>query len=136
MPATTTIRGSGTSRSPPVSGQRKRDLRGRLKRGPEQGDEALDWVRRFGGHERLLQRLVRREQAALMRLSFVVVDERFVLIAVPGDAAVESEAYSARFVLRHLLVIEDVEVARAFSEVHGQLWKRAEPLPLLGRSCA
>jgi len=86
-------------------------------------------VRRFGGHGRLLQRLVHREQAALMRLSFVVVDERFVLIAVPGDAAVESEAYSARFVLRHLLVIEDPDVARAFSEVHGQLWRRAEPLP-------
>lgn len=98
---------------------------------PEQGDGALDWVRRFGSHERLLQRLVRREQAALTRLSFVVVDERFVLLAVPGDTAIESEAYSARFVLRHLLVIEDADVARAFSEVHGQLWRRAGPLPTL-----
>ena len=61
--------------------------------------------------------------------SFVVVDERFVLVAVPGDAAVESETYSDRLVLRHLLVVEDEEVARAFSEVHSQLWRRAELLP-------
>jgi|GEM_PF-5017850 len=63
---------------------------------PEQGAEALDWVRRFGGHPRLLQRFVQREQASLMRLSFVVVDEQCVLIAVPGNAAVESEAYTPR----------------------------------------
>lgn len=113
--------------------------RAQLKRGielrrviflrPEQGDEALEWVGRFGVHPRLLQRLVRRERAALMRFSFVVVDDACVLVSVPGDAAVECEAYSTRFVLRHLLVIEDREVARAFTEVHEQLWRRAEPLP-------
>lgn len=60
-----------------------------------------------------------------MRFSFVVVDERWSILSVPGDAAVDGEGYAGRFVLRHLLAIEDAEIAEAFTEVHRQLWRRA-----------
>jgi hypothetical protein len=86
---------------------------------------AYEWVRKFGHHERLQQRVILAERAEVMRVSFVVVDERWSILSVPGDAAVDGEGYAGRFVLRHLLAIEDAEIAEAFTEVHRQLWRRA-----------
>lgn len=65
------------------------------------------------------------DRADVMRLSFVVVDERWSILSVPGDAAVDGEGYAGRYLLRHLLAIEDAEIAEAFTEVHRQLWRRA-----------
>ena len=37
----------------------------------------------------------------------------------------DGEGYASRFVLKHLLVVDDPDVADAFAEVHSQLWSRA-----------
>lgn len=92
---------------------------------PDHAPGAYDWVRRFGRHDRLQQRVVLPDRADVMRLSFVVVDERWAILSVPGDAAIDGEGYAGRYVLRHLLAIEDPEIAEAFTEVHRQLWRRA-----------
>lgn len=92
---------------------------------PDHAPGAYDWIRKFGRHERLQQRVVLPDRADVMRLSFVVVDERWSILSVPGDAAVDGEGYAGRYVLRHLLAIEDAEIAEAFTEVHRQLWRRA-----------
>lgn len=92
---------------------------------PDHAPGAYDWVHRFGRHERLQQRVILPDRADVMRLSFVVVDERWSILSVPGDAAVDGEGYAGRYVLRHLLAIEDAEIAEAFTEVHRQLWRRA-----------
>ena len=92
---------------------------------PDHAPGAYDWVHRFGRHERLQQRVILPDRADVMRLSFVVVDERWSILSVPGDASVDGEGYAGRYVLRHLLAIEDAEIAEAFTEVHRQLWRRA-----------
>lgn len=95
---------------------------------PEQAPHAFEWVARFGEHDGLKQRLVPPEQAELVRMSFVVVDERWVLIAVPGGAAVHGEEYSHNLIMRHLLAVDDARVAAGFTAIHEQLWRRAGPL--------
>jgi len=62
-------------------------------------------------------------------MSFVVVDERWVLIAVPGGDAIHGEDYSNNLIMRHLLVVDDTRVAAGFTTIHEQLWRRAAPLP-------
>jgi hypothetical protein len=47
---------------------------------------------------------------------------------VPGFAAHEDGSYESDFLLRHLLVIRDHEVARAFLRVHADLWAHAVPV--------
>jgi len=94
----------------------------------EHAPPAYEWVVKFGRHKGLQQRVILPDKADVMRVSFAVVDERFAILSVPGDAAVDSESYAGRFVLRHLLVVEDPEVAEAFTEAHSQLWRRAAVL--------
>ncbi len=96
---------------------------------PEQAPHAFEWVAQFGEHKGLQQRLVPPEQADLVRMSFVVVDERWVIIAVPGGAAVHGEDYSKNLIMRHLLAIDDANVAAGFTTIHEQLWRRAASLP-------
>jgi hypothetical protein len=76
----------------------------------------------------LKQRVILPEQADVMRMSFVVVDNRWAILSVPGGAAVDNEGYATAFVLRDLLVVESPEAAVAFTEVHSQLWRRAAAL--------
>lgn len=95
---------------------------------PERRPGAYAWVERFGAHAGLKQRVVRQERAALTRHSFVVVDGAKVLLSIPGGEATDTELYSSALVLRHLLTLEDARVAQAFTEIHGQLWSRAEVL--------
>jgi len=96
---------------------------------PEQAPYAFEWVAQFGEHHGLQQRLVPPGQADLVRMSFVVVDERWVLIAVPGGDAIHSEDYSKNLIMRHLLAVDDARVAAGFTNIHEQLWRRAAPLP-------
>lgn len=97
---------------------------------PEQDPEVYSWVVRFGESEGLQQRLVPPAQASLVRTSFAVVDERYVLLSINGTSPVDGEEYAGRLVLRHLLVLENHQVVRAFCEAHEQLWRRAQPLDL------
>lgn len=89
---------------------------------------SLDWVAEFGNHENLRQRVVLPEQGRLMRLCFVLVDASEVLIAVPGYEPVDAAPFAARFLLRHLLIILDRNVAAAFIGVYEQIWRSALPL--------
>jgi len=94
---------------------------------------AYGWLEEFGGHDGLEQRVVLPEQAQVMRLSLVVVDERVVVLSLPGGAAIESRDYARGFVFRDLLLLEDEEVAAAFIEIHRQLWSESVPLERLTR---
>lgn len=96
---------------------------------------AYRWLERFGAHPNLEQRVVLPEQADVMRLSFVVVDEEVVVLSVPGGSAIESLAYARGLVFRDLLVVTDASVAAAFVEVHRQLWSEAVPLAELRKLC-
>lgn len=95
---------------------------------PDALPEGLTWIRDFGLHENLEQRLILPEQAQLVRLSFVVVDEREVVISMPGISAVDADTYASSVILRHLMVIRDHAVASAFARVHEHIWKQALPV--------
>ncbi len=105
------------------------EIRRLIIRRPEALPEAYDWVGRLEPHPRLIQREVPPPEAALGALSFAIVDESTVLIAVPDVSATEAAPYSSGFFLRHLLVVDDARVAAAFVRVHELLWKRGQGLP-------
>ena len=89
---------------------------------------AYTWIEGFGEHEGLIQKVVRDREASATRQSFAIVDESTVLIAVPGTQAIDDAAYTPGLRLRHLLVMRDAEVARAFIRLHEQLWEFGAPL--------
>ena len=97
---------------------------------------AYDWIERNGTHANLQQKIVLPEQAEVMRLSFVIIDEEVVVISVPGSGALDGPAYSRDFVFRDLLVLRDVSVANAFVEIHRQLWSNASLVTDPRRLCA
>jgi len=85
---------------------------------------SVGWVAKFGGHPRLKQRAMSPSAAEVMPFSFVVVDEETVIMSVPGSGALDEEAYTTAFVLRHLIVIRDRAVAKVFLRMHEQLLHR------------
>lgn len=95
---------------------------------PDAAPSAYEWIVRFGNHQNLQQRVVLPDQAAVMRHGFVVVDDRLVLLSVPGHEAIDGHPYLEKLVLRHLLLIADQQVAAAFLRVHEEIWQRAMPL--------
>lgn len=102
---------------------------------------AYRWIADFGDHPNLQHAVVFAERAALLHMGFVLVDGRVVLLSVPGHEAIDGKPYSDRLVLRHLLRIDDAEVAAAFLRIHEDLWARARLLTsaselpaLLGKS--
>lgn len=95
---------------------------------PDAAPSAYDWIVRFGNHPNLHHRVVLPEQASIMRMSFVVVDERVVLLSVPGHEAIDGQAYTDRLVLKHLLRIDDRQVATAFQRIHEGIWQHAKPI--------
>lgn len=97
---------------------------------------AYNWIERNGTHANLQQRVVLPEQAEVMRLSFVIIDEEVVVISVPGSGALDGPAYSRDLVFRDLLVLRDVSVASAFVEIHRQLWSNASMIGDPRRLCA
>ena len=119
--------------------------RGLLDRGVEQRrliflredarPEAYGWLEQLGMHPNLEQRVVLPEQAEVMRMSFVVVDEKIVVLSVPGGTAIDSRAYARGLVFRDLLVVRDASVAAAFVEIHRQVWSEAAPVAELRRLC-
>lgn len=89
---------------------------------------AYDWIVRFGNHPSLQHRVVLPNQASVMRHGFVVVDDKLVLLSVPGHEAIDGQPYTEKLVLRHLLVIDDQQIATAFLRVHEVIWQHAKPL--------
>lgn len=92
--------------------------------------EGIDWIAKFGTHPHLRQRLVSLRQGAPFMMSFAVVDDAAVLVAVPGFRPAETEPYTDGVVLRHLLELRDASVTRAFLEVYESAWRRAVPLEI------
>ena len=87
----------------------------------EIADNSLD------GMMALQQRVIATESGAtVLPLSFVVVDESVVLLAVPGFRPGESGPLSNRTVLRHLVRIVQPEAVRAFIEVYEAAWADAD----------
>lgn len=89
---------------------------------------AYQWIVDFGDHPNLQHAVVVAERASLLHMGFVLVDGRVVLLSVPGHEAIDGKPYSDRLVLRHLLRIDDAEVAGAFLRIHEDLWARARVL--------
>ena len=95
---------------------------------PTASETGTAWIREFGEHPNLAQRVFLPREARAACLSFVVVDSEKVLVSVPGFEPVDADVYATEFVLRHLLVIDDAAVAAAFTRVHAGLWERARDL--------
>ena len=95
---------------------------------PGMRKEAYHWVADFGLHPHLQQRVVMPPAAAVMPLSFAIVDESVVLVAVPGFHVTETKPYSEEMIFRHLLAIRRTEVTRAFLEIYEKLWRQARPV--------
>jgi hypothetical protein len=89
---------------------------------------AYQWIVDFGDHENLQHAVVVAEQASLLHMGFVLVDDSAVLLSVPGHEAIDGRPYSDRLVLRHLLRVDDAQVAGAFLRIHEDLWARAAVL--------
>ena len=97
---------------------------------PDHRPEGIRWIHKFGPHAGLRQRFVKSVPGSALSLSFAIVDESTVLMAVPGFLATESELSSEGVVLRHLIELRHPSVTRAFLEVYESAWKRAVPLEL------
>lgn len=90
----------------------------------------IDWIKDFGAQIRLHQRYFQTELGAPLMVSFAIVDESVVLLAVPGFRPTETEPYSEAAVLRHLIELRHPGVTRAFLQVYEAAWRRAKPLRL------
>lgn len=95
---------------------------------PDHDAEGYRWIAEFGSHDGLRQRAIASTAASVMPFSFAVVDERVVLVAVPGFHVTDTEPYAERLIFRHLLVLNRGEVTRAFLEMYEALWLKAEPI--------
>ena len=69
--------------------------------------------------------MIAPEASSVMRSSFAVIDEREVILAVPGMSSIDESTYSTRFVLRHLIRTHDPKVAEVFSALHREIWSRS-----------
>lgn len=90
--------------------------------------ESLRWIAEFGDHPNLEHRVILPDQAEVIRSSFVVVDEREVVMSIPGVSVIDGEAYSSATVLRHVVRITDEATAVAFARIHESLWRVATPV--------
>jgi len=99
---------------------------------PDHRAEGIHWITEFGPHPLLRQRFVEGETGSPLSLSFAIVDEDVVLLAVPGFHATETELYSDGVVLRHLIELRHAAATRAFLEVYESAWKRAKAFDLSG----
>ena len=86
------------------------------------GNQSDVLLAHFGEHPNLGQRIVPNPVASSMPLSFAVVDERLVIISLPGTSSLDSDDYAPKFILRHLLVLSDERMARVFLRMHERLW--------------
>lgn len=92
--------------------------------------DGIGWISDFGPQPRLHQRFVETEPGAPLMVSFAIVDEGIVLLAVPGFRPTETEPYSGAVVLRHLIELRHPAITRAFLQVYEAAWRRARPLLL------
>lgn len=89
---------------------------------------AYDWLIEFGDHEHLQHRVVFPDQVLPVHFSFAVVDDRCVMLSVPGWEAIDGRPYATHLVLRNLLVLRERSVASVFQNMHEEMWERALPL--------
>lgn len=97
---------------------------------PDHQLAGIRWIADFGPHEHLRQRVVEADPGSPLMLSFAVVDDRVVLLAIPGFQPTETAAFADACVLRHLVELRHPAVTRAFLEVYESAWRRARPVDL------
>ncbi|MFN3242147.1 MAG: hypothetical protein ACE37K_11595 [Planctomycetota bacterium] len=95
---------------------------------PDHRQAGVRWIREFGPHELLRQRFVETASGNPLPLSFAVVDEDAVLIAVPGYHPTETETFGDGLVLRHLIELRHPTITRAFLEAYESAWRRGTRL--------
>lgn len=84
----------------------------------------IHWITDFGPHHGLRQKCVEAESGNPLPLSFAIVDEDIVLLALPGFHATETGTFTSGVVLRHLIELRDPSITRAFLEVYESAWKQ------------
>lgn len=99
---------------------------------PEASPAGFLWIAEFGNHANLQQRLVIPAQRSMLPFSFAVIDERKVVLSVPGWSPTDNRPYADHMVLRHLLVVDDPAVAAAFLRMHEDAWGAGYPLREVG----
>lgn len=92
---------------------------------PDHRAEGIHWITQFGSHPLLRQRFVEVKHGSPLTMSFAIIDEGVVLLALPGFRSTETETYSDSIVLRHLIELRHPAASRAFLEVYESAWKRA-----------
>jgi hypothetical protein len=92
---------------------------------PDSRPDGLSWISDFGEHENLEHRVVLPQHSGITRLSFVVVDERSVVVSLPGIQVLDDEVYASRVLLRHTMLVNEKSVARSFARVHEHVWRGA-----------
>lgn len=98
-----------------------------LFRRPGHLAEGYEWMHAQPAHAGLRQKVIQAERGAMM-LSFAVVDDSEVLLAVPGYRSAESAGIAGKAVLRHLIRLTDPSVTRAFLETYEAAWQVAEEM--------
>ena len=84
---------------------------------------ATQWARDLPEHPGLRQLFLPAGSVLGFALSFAVIDEHSVIVALPGIAAVDNPPYHEGLLLRHLVHIRDATVASAFAQTHEALWR-------------
>lgn len=89
---------------------------------------AYSWIVGFGDHPNLRQRVVLLPVGSALPMSFAVVDDRTVVLSVPGSEPIDGLPYQAELVLRHLLILRERAVVAAFLRMHEATWRAAYPV--------
>lgn len=97
---------------------------------PDHQADGIRWIEKFGPHEHLRQRVVESDSGSTLMLSFAVVDDRVVLLAIPGFHKTETAPFATACFLRHLVELRHPGVTRAFLEVYESAWRRARSVDL------
>lgn len=95
---------------------------------PDGHPKGYEWIRAFGNHPNLAQRVVLPEDSRMTQLSFVLVDDRIALVALPGVDPIQAPPFSHELVFRHLIAITEPTAVATFLQVYEAIWTRALPL--------
>ena len=97
---------------------------------PDHQDGGIRWIENFGAHEHLRQRVIECDPGSPLMLSFAVVDDRVVLLAIPGFHKTETAPFATACFLRHLVELRHPAITRAFLEVYESAWRRGRSVEL------
>lgn len=94
---------------------------------PNHSPPSIEWAAELPSHPNFQQRFVDSQTDAVMPLSFAIIDEKTVLVAVPGYRAGESGPLADRLILRHLIRLTGPEEVQCFVETYEAMWRANQP---------